>query len=75
MPKHETFLPRFMLDSSRVVFPAVNTSEAAYRTVLLSNTGTTPILFDFEKDNTESVLFYLLVENATQSSICFENME
>lgn len=52
MAKHETFLPRFMLDSNRVVFPAVNAHESAYRTVLLSNTGTTPILYDFQKDNT-----------------------
>ena len=52
MSNQETFLPRYHLDSPQVVFPAVNATESTYRTVLLSNTGTTPILYDFDRDNT-----------------------
>lgn len=50
LPNNETFLPRFTLDTSRLVFPAVNAKESAYRTLLMKNTGTTPIFFDIQKD-------------------------
>ncbi|XP_052080289.1 cilia- and flagella-associated protein 65-like [Mytilus californianus] len=50
LPNNETFLPRFTLDTSRLVFPAVNTKESAYRTLQMRNTGTTPIFFDVQKD-------------------------
>lgn len=50
MPNQETFLPRMNVDVNKLVFPAVNTNEATYRTLLLSNMGTTPILYDFESD-------------------------
>lgn len=49
-PNNETFLPEYVLDSPHIVFPAVNTKETAYRTVLLSNTGTTPIMYNLSKD-------------------------
>ncbi|KAK7113832.1 cilia- and flagella-associated protein 65-like isoform X2 [Littorina saxatilis] len=49
-PNNETFLPQYLLDSPHVVFPAVNTKESAYSTVLLTNTGTTPIMYDLTKD-------------------------
>ena len=55
-PNNETFLPQYQLDSSHVVFPAVNTKESTYRTVLLSNTGTTPIMFDIAKDPSKWVV-------------------
>ncbi|XP_053386703.1 cilia- and flagella-associated protein 65-like isoform X2 [Mercenaria mercenaria] len=50
MPNNETFLPKYSLDSDNLVFPAVNAKESTYRTILMTNTGTTPILFDLEKD-------------------------
>ncbi|XP_052814504.1 cilia- and flagella-associated protein 65-like isoform X2 [Mya arenaria] len=50
MPNNETFLPRYTLDSAQLVFPAVNTKESTYRTLLMTNNGTTPILFDLQKD-------------------------
>ncbi|XP_076448439.1 cilia- and flagella-associated protein 65-like [Babylonia areolata] len=49
-PNNETFLPQYQLDTHRVVFPAVNTKESTYRTVLVTNTGTTPIMYDLAKD-------------------------
>ncbi|XP_069108657.1 cilia- and flagella-associated protein 65-like isoform X1 [Argopecten irradians] len=49
-PNNETFLPRLSLDSQRLIFPAVNTKESTYRTVLFTNNGTTPIFYDVEKD-------------------------
>ncbi|XP_041374433.1 cilia- and flagella-associated protein 65-like [Gigantopelta aegis] len=52
MPHNESFLPRYTFDSPHVIFPAVNAKESAYRTICLTNTGTTPIQFDFEKDTT-----------------------
>ncbi|XP_060587307.1 cilia- and flagella-associated protein 65-like isoform X2 [Ruditapes philippinarum] len=50
MPNNETFLPKYTMDSDNLVFPAVNAKESTYRTILMTNTGTTPILFDVEKD-------------------------
>ncbi|XP_052236731.1 cilia- and flagella-associated protein 65-like [Dreissena polymorpha] len=50
MPNNETFLPRYTLDAAKLVFPAVNAKEATYRTLLMRNTASTPILFDIEKD-------------------------
>ncbi|XP_076088229.1 cilia- and flagella-associated protein 65-like isoform X2 [Mytilus galloprovincialis] len=50
LPNNETFLPRYTLDTSRLVFPAVNTKESAYRTLQMRNNGTTPIFFDVQKD-------------------------
>ncbi|XP_050388962.1 cilia- and flagella-associated protein 65 [Patella vulgata] len=50
MPHHETFWPRYTLDNPKVVFNAVNTQESTYRTILMTNTGTTPIFLDMESD-------------------------
>ncbi|XP_071101269.1 cilia- and flagella-associated protein 65-like isoform X1 [Haliotis cracherodii] len=50
MPNNETFLPRYDVNSPKLVFPAVNAKESTYRTLCVRNTGTTPILFDVEKD-------------------------
>ena len=50
LPNNETFLPRYMLDPGDLIFPAVNAHEPTYRTLALSNLGTTPLLFDFDKD-------------------------
>lgn len=50
---NETFLPRLTFDTSHLVFPAVNTKESTYRTILLTNNGTTPIMFDVLKDPTK----------------------
>lgn len=50
MPNNETFLPKYVLDSEHLVFPAVNAKESAYRTLMMTNMGTTPVLFDMEKD-------------------------
>jgi len=52
MPNNETFWPRYSLDSSNLVFPAVNAKEATYRTFLMTNSGATPILYDLDKDPT-----------------------
>ncbi|ESO88046.1 hypothetical protein LOTGIDRAFT_219687 [Lottia gigantea] len=54
MPHHETFWPRYTLDNTSVVFDAVNVNESTYRTVLLTNTGTTPILLNTQSD-TDSI--------------------
>lgn len=56
MPGNETFLPRTSIAPPIVVFPAINKGEWTYRTIVMSNTGETPILFDMEslkvpKDN------------------------
>lgn len=52
-PNNETFLPRVSFDTTRLVFPAVNAKESTYRTLMLTNNGTTPILFDIQKDPTK----------------------
>ncbi|KAK7484650.1 hypothetical protein BaRGS_00024058, partial [Batillaria attramentaria] len=56
-PNNETFLPRYDLDSPRVVFPAVNSKETAYRTVLLTNAGTTPLMYSMQKDPSNTYSF------------------
>ena len=63
LPNNETFLPRFTLDTSRLVFPAVNAKESAYRTLLMKNTGTTPIFFDIQKDPNKYVTVLLQLKN------------
>ena len=50
LPNNETFLPRYILDPEDLIFPAVNANESTYRTLVLSNVGTAPLLFDFDKD-------------------------
>ncbi|KAL5005595.1 hypothetical protein ScPMuIL_016753 [Solemya velum] len=50
MPNNMTFLPKFTLDSTQLVFPAVNAKEAAFRTLLMRNTGTTPIMCNIQRD-------------------------
>ncbi|XP_070569847.1 cilia- and flagella-associated protein 65-like [Ptychodera flava] len=56
-PGNETFLPRFTFDAQKLVFPAIDTNETTFRTFLLTNTGTTPIHYAFERDpsNTYSI--------------------
>ncbi|XP_077997157.1 cilia- and flagella-associated protein 65-like [Glandiceps talaboti] len=51
-PGNETFLPRFNFDSQKLVLPAIDTKETVFRTLLLSNSGTTPIHYAFESDPT-----------------------
>jgi len=45
-PNNETYLPRTALIPPVVVFPAINTGEAAYRTLVMANTGDTPIMYN-----------------------------
>lgn len=47
---YDTYVPRVSVIPDRLVFPAVNTNDTAYRTVLLTNQGTTPVVFDLEHD-------------------------
>ena len=49
-PQYETYIPRVLVSPDRLVFPAVNTNDTAYRTVLLANRGITPVVFDLEHD-------------------------
>ncbi|KAH9495755.1 Cilia- and flagella-associated protein 65 [Bulinus truncatus] len=49
LPNNDTFLPQMSLSPSLLVFPAVNVGESSHRTIVLSNTGNTPILYDFTK--------------------------
>ncbi|XP_041477861.1 LOW QUALITY PROTEIN: cilia- and flagella-associated protein 65-like [Lytechinus variegatus] len=49
-PNNETFLPRYTLDTKKLVFPAVDIGDSIYKTLLLSNAGTTPIHFTIPDD-------------------------
>ncbi|XP_069792043.1 cilia- and flagella-associated protein 65 isoform X3 [Narcine bancroftii] len=44
-PGHEHFIPNFALDSPKVMLPAMYEKGTAYRTLLLKNTGDTPLTF------------------------------
>ncbi|XP_078260484.1 cilia- and flagella-associated protein 65 [Rhinoraja longicauda] len=54
-PGHETFHPYFTLDSSELVFPAVNEKGSAYKTLLLKNTGETPMTFSLNSPQEEII--------------------
>lgn len=45
-PGNETFLPRQAVLPQVIVFPAINTGESAYRTMVMGNMGDTPIMYD-----------------------------
>ncbi|XP_025115261.1 cilia- and flagella-associated protein 65-like isoform X2 [Pomacea canaliculata] len=47
-PNNETFLPWYQMDPSSVVFSGVSAKEAAYRTILLTNTASTPIMYNIQ---------------------------
>lgn len=49
-PGHEPFLPRCQTDTSAVLFPPALPDQPVYRTLLLKNSGETPISFNFEDD-------------------------
>lgn len=55
-PNTEPFFPRLIFDTKNLVFPATVPGCPVYRTVVLKNTGDTPILFDFSHDPSEYVL-------------------
>ncbi|GFR66876.1 coiled-coil domain-containing protein 108-like [Elysia marginata] len=46
LPGNETFLPRQAVLPQVIVFPAINTGESAYRTLVMGNMGDTPITYD-----------------------------
>ncbi|RUS91152.1 hypothetical protein EGW08_001065, partial [Elysia chlorotica] len=46
MPGNETFLPRQAILPQVIVFPAINSGESAYRTLVMGNMGDTPITYD-----------------------------
>ncbi|XP_055494801.1 cilia- and flagella-associated protein 65 [Leucoraja erinacea] len=54
-PGHETFHPTFTLDSSELIFPAVNEKGSAYKTLLLKNMGDTPITFALNSPQEEII--------------------
>ncbi|KAJ3349706.1 hypothetical protein HDU83_000324 [Entophlyctis luteolus] len=47
-PGQETFVPKVELSATRIDFPACNIDNSSYRTVRISNTGDTPVKFEFE---------------------------
>ncbi|XP_013095381.2 cilia- and flagella-associated protein 65-like isoform X1 [Biomphalaria glabrata] len=47
MPNNEPFYPHMSLSPPMLAFPAVNVGESSHRTIILSNTGNTPIMYDF----------------------------
>lgn len=67
---NETFLPRYNLDADHLVFPAVNANDATYRSLLLSNTGTTPILYDFQKDTAGWILICCTYSSYFSHQLC-----
>ncbi|XP_033103427.1 cilia- and flagella-associated protein 65-like [Anneissia japonica] len=52
----QTFLPRLTFDKKELVFPAVDINDCVYKTVLMTNTGTTPIRYKFDSDPSGSFL-------------------
>ena len=58
-PNHMPFTPCYRLDSRQVVFNAVSVKRNTYRTVLLENSGTTPIMFHMTSDSDRSVFTFI----------------
>ncbi|XP_022101804.1 cilia- and flagella-associated protein 65-like isoform X2 [Acanthaster planci] len=48
-PNSETFLPKLTLDAQKVVFPAVYSGDSFYKTILMTNNGSTPIHYMLPK--------------------------
>jgi hypothetical protein len=46
----EALIPRYSIDPEHLAMSVVNEHDATYRTVLLKNTGFTPLLFNADKD-------------------------
>ncbi|PIK59519.1 putative coiled-coil domain-containing protein [Apostichopus japonicus] len=47
-PGHETFLPGYTMDNTRLVFPAVDVGDSIYKTLLLNKTGDTPYITGYQ---------------------------
>jgi hypothetical protein len=48
----DSFIPKITIGSDRVDFPACYVDKSVYRTIRLTNTGDTPIMFSFVDDTT-----------------------
>ncbi|XP_038048739.1 cilia- and flagella-associated protein 65-like [Patiria miniata] len=51
-PNNQTFLPKLSLDTNKVVFPAVDSGDSIYKTILITNDGSTPIQYAVPEDPT-----------------------
>ncbi|XP_071792552.1 cilia- and flagella-associated protein 65-like [Asterias amurensis] len=49
-PGNQTFLPKMSFDTNRVILPAVDTGDSIYKTILLTNEGSTPIHYALQDD-------------------------
>ncbi|XP_071942190.1 cilia- and flagella-associated protein 65-like [Antedon mediterranea] len=52
----QTFMPRLIFDKKELVFPAVDVNGSVYKTVLMTNSGTTPIRYEFDSDPSGSFI-------------------
>ncbi|XP_078535340.1 cilia- and flagella-associated protein 65 [Lissotriton helveticus] len=55
-PSQQHFIPDCVLDSSKVLFPAVSPGSPAHRSLLLQNTGTSPLTFNVDQSSCPAVL-------------------
>ncbi|XP_077974570.1 cilia- and flagella-associated protein 65-like [Styela clava] len=52
--KNNTFLPNVEIGANELTFAATPDNEDSYRTMLLKNNGTTPVLYQFNQNSEES---------------------
>jgi hypothetical protein len=53
-PNNETFLPKLTFDAQKVVFPAIDSGDSFYKTILMANDGSTPIHYSLLEDPTST---------------------
>lgn len=51
----EHFVPHCEFDSSSIALDAVAPNQVSYQTVMLTNNGSTPILFEIDREKLEYV--------------------
>ena len=54
-PNHEPFLPRYDTDTPALLFPPTLPDQAVFRTLLLKNTGDTPMAFNVSLHESKSL--------------------
>ncbi|XP_069083229.1 cilia- and flagella-associated protein 65 [Pleurodeles waltl] len=55
-PGQQHFIPDCVLDSPKVLFPAVSQGSPSHRSLLLQNTGTSPLTFKVDQSSCPAVL-------------------
>ncbi|KAJ3221474.1 hypothetical protein HK099_003484 [Clydaea vesicula] len=57
-PGQDSFIPKVNINSDRIDFPACYVDKSVYRTIRITNTGDTPVMFSFLDDTTGNGIYH-----------------